>query len=147
MLKNIRDWFRTAKPEPSFKDFQVQLGVHFEEVSEMAGSIKGLDRLTQSILTQALVANHALALHLKQTKGVCIEIPNPAEFLDAVCDQIVTVTGTAEFYGFDVVGAAAEVDRSNWSKFSVNGKPILEPTGKIGKGPNYAAPNLHPYLP
>ncbi len=48
-------WFEVALPAPTSKNLHTQLGVHFEEVAEMVASLKGTDRLTQSMLTAALV--------------------------------------------------------------------------------------------
>jgi len=143
IIGNIVNWFLVAKPEPTPRDVVVQIGVHFEEVSEMVASLKGNDRTTQSLLTAAMLANHSLALHLKNEKNVKLDI-NPLEFLDACCDQIVTATGSAVFFKQDLEGALGEVDRSNWSKF-VDGKPVLNETGKIIKGPLYSPPNLNPF--
>lgn len=144
-IASIANWFNRAKPEVIRKDWQVQVGVHFEEVSEMVESLKGTDRMTQSLLTQALIANHALALHLKTSKKETIETVSDIDFLDACCDQIVTATGSAEFLGMHIGAAVAHVDESNWSKF-VDGEAVFDENGKIAKGPSYFAPDLTPYI-
>src|SRR5690349_2970420 len=88
-------FFKQWCPEPSNKNFHTQLGVHFEEISEFVASIRGTDRLTQAMLTQVLVATHALALHLKASKPteVLVEVADRVEFIDGLCDQIVTSIG------------------------------------------------------
>jgi len=141
-LENIVEWFHRAKPSPTDNDGIVQIGCHFEEVSEMIAAMKGGDRMTQSLLTQAMLATHALALHMKSEKPSINVDAEP--FLDACCDQVVTAAGSAVFLGLDFLGAAAEVDRSNWSKFE-NGNPVLNENGKIIKGKLYTPPNLTPF--
>ena len=46
--------------------------------------------------------------------------------------------------GYDMDAAIDEVDRSNWSKFDEDGKPIFNENGKVMKGPNYTKPKLKP---
>lgn len=59
----------------------------------------------------------------------------------AIADQVVTAVGVAHCAHMKPVEAAAEVDRSNWSKF-VDGKPVRDANCKIKKGPYYTPPNL-----
>ena len=65
--------------------------------------------------------------------------------LDALCDTEVTGNGIAYLAGFDKNGADQEVLASNESKL-VDGKPVILPGGKIGKGPNYRAPELEKFV-
>jgi hypothetical protein len=65
--------------------------------------------------------------------------------LDALCDTEVTGNGIAYLADFDKNGADKEVLASNESKL-VDGKPVLMPGGKIGKGPNYKAPDLSGFV-
>ena len=65
--------------------------------------------------------------------------------LDALCDTEVTGNGIAYLAGFDKNGADQEVLASNESKL-VDGKPVIQPGGKIGKGPNYRAPELEKFV-
>lgn len=140
LVPSITEWFEKAVPEPGFKNQHTQLGVHYEEVAEMTAALRGTDRVTQALLTQAILANHALAMHLKTGAGVVI-VDNNVELLDACCDQIVTATGVAYMLGYDLPSALAEVNASNWSKF-VDGKPIFDANQKIRKGPNYFQPMI-----
>ena len=59
------------------------------------------------------------------------------DLLDSFMDQLVTVLGSAYTQHYDVLGAANEVDTSNWSKFDETGKPIFDENKKVKKGPNY----------
>lgn len=131
----IASWINEAKPTPTDRDVQVQLGVHFEEVTEHLETLKGLDETSQVALTEAMATLRYVASGLKQG-FVKVEIADRKEFLDACCDQIVTATGSAHLAGMSIVEAVGRVNKSNWSKF-VDGKPIFDENGKIAKGPNY----------
>lgn len=137
-------FFEKAYPAPLDKNLHTQLGVHFEEIAETLEHVRGKDRVTQSMLTQALVATHALALHLKANANV-IQITDQIGFLDGLCDQMVTSIGVGHMAGMDMVGAFSEVNRSNLSKFGDNGEPILDKDLKLTKGPSYFKPNLKPF--
>jgi predicted HAD superfamily Cof-like phosphohydrolase len=147
-VKTTVELFEKIYPLPLGKNQRTQLGVHLEEVVEMIECLKGADRLTQSLLTQAMLANHALALHLKASKPKeeCLIVTDVPGLLDALCDQLVTATGVGYMYGFDMAGAFGEVNRSNNSKLDDNGRPIFDADHKFQKGPNYFKPNLRPYL-
>ena len=139
----IKSWFEQAMPEPTIQNFQVQLGCHFEEVTEMLAELRivgmtrgGLD----STLRDAFHVLNKLSSVLKQ--GELTVVPLSRErLLDSICDQNVTGIGVAHVLGMDIEGALNEVNQSNWSKF-VDGKPIFDNNGKIKKGPNYKEPKL-----
>ena len=134
----IKLWFERAVPNPTDKNRAVQIGVHFEEVAEMAHAMNA------SILSNALtMASDAL----KRDASIALDDfrINRKELLDALCDQIVTTVGVAHMFGMDIGGALSEVNRSNWSKF-VDGQPVFNEQRKIAKGPNYAPPNLEPFI-
>lgn len=135
----IKLWFERAVPEPTDKNRAVQIGVHFEEVAEMAESL----------------SQEGLAGDLNQVSGYFKEwltltrdhkLIDRKELLDSLCDQIVTAVGVAHMFGLDIAGALSEVNRSNWSKFDSNGQPIFDANGKIAKGPNYSKPDLDRFL-
>jgi predicted HAD superfamily Cof-like phosphohydrolase len=145
-IARTKQWFELAVPRPVPKNVTTQLGCHFEEVVEMIAGFKGNDRITQSMLTQAMISLHGLALHLKADKnGSCIAVSDRMEVLDGICDQLVTGTGLGHMLGLNVVDALDEVNRSNFSKF-VDGQPIFDKDMKIAKGPNFFKPNLTPFL-
>lgn len=147
VIARISRWFKKAKPAPDQNDITTQLGVHFEEVTEMIASLKGYDRMTQSLLTAAMIANHSLALHLKASTDEIILIQDRQEFLDALCDQIVTAVGSGVLLQMDVTGGIEEVSDSNDSKFDpATGLPILNEHGKIMKGSAYRKANLAPFV-
>ena len=147
-LSKTKEWFEKAVPKPELKNFNSQLGCHFEEVAEMLNPIQGVDSFTSELLISAEDAMSALASHIKNNSGkriVFIESENELEFLDAICDQIVTATGVAHMGGHDIVGAMNEVNSANFSKFE-NGQPLFDANRKIIKGSAYRKPNLEPYL-
>ncbi len=130
----------------SIKNKQTQLGVHFEEVAEMCDTLGGYTPDTTKLLNKAEKALHALADHLKNSTGAACYIQNKTDFLDSICDQLVTATLSGVLYNMKVVPALAEVNRSNYSKL-VDGVMTKDPaTAKWIKGPNYKPPNLHPYI-
>lgn len=143
-LLDTKTWFEKARPECSPQDFQSQLGVHFEEVTEMLDVISGNPKAIAAIL-DATRAMKTLATMIKAQEADIV-VMNEELFLDAICDQIVTGTGVAHTKGHNIVGAMTEVNRSNFSKFDVDGKPIRNEHGKIMKGPNYSPAVLAPYL-
>jgi hypothetical protein len=137
----IELWHKRARPEPTDKDFNVQLGCHFEEIQEMACTLEGVDVIMIKLLDELDSVTSQISSRLK--KGLsAVEIIDRKEFLDSIADQVVTGIGAA--YCADMKGADAcdRVNTSNWSKFDHNGQPIRDANGKITKGPNYQPPVL-----
>ena len=142
MIHNIKEWFKAAKPNPSTADACVQIGCHYEEVSEMGAALCDDDVACE-------LADTALLYKIKNNWyiGAIEELNADArvELLDALCDQIVTAVGVAYMMGMDIEGALAEVNRSNWSKFD-GGVPVFNSQGKIAKGAEYTPPELSDYI-
>lgn len=137
------DWFGKAIPEPTDKNLHTQLGCHLEEVAEMLDAVTPMTSFTKDLLKDACNALNMLSAHLKQSEGkIVVHQGDRTEFLDAICDQIVTAAGCAYMHKMDVVGGLGEVNRANYSKFADNGNPIFDANRKIMKGPNYRAPDL-----
>lgn len=137
MIELINLWFKRAVPQPTPKNQAVQLGVHYEEVAEMALAMQ--DHALAGQLTQWA------ASYKKLGASMLDEVQDRKELLDSLCDQIVTAVGLAHMYGLDINGALQEVNRSNWSKF-VDGEPVFDDNGKIKKGPNYSPPELDKFV-
>lgn len=147
VLSFTYDWFRKATPKPTSKNFNTQVGVHIEEVHEMLVELTPTDEKTANLLQDCNIALQSLADHLKATDGTIVVNPeNRIGFLDAICDQLVTATGSAVFAHMDPIGGLNEVNRSNWSKFDDNRQPIRDANQKIIKGPNYSPPDLSPFV-
>lgn len=147
--KDTIDWFKEAVPNPTGKTFNVQLGVHLEEICEMLEACelvknKGFHGYGVKVMSEAWFALKNASLALKSGE-VQVTRVNHLKMLDALCDQRVTATGLAYMLGYDWNAAVAEVDRSNFSKF-VDGKAIFHENGKIAKGPDYKEPSLLPMV-
>lgn len=147
VLTNTKQWFEQAVPTPTKDTQRVQIGVHFEECSEMLEVMeeKSTEDRYRIKLDAATATLTNLANTLKKNPDFELQIKDRKELLDSLCDQIVTATGVAHTFGFDIIGALAEVNRSNYSKF-VNGVPQFNENGKISKGEFYSKPDLTPYL-
>lgn len=146
-LAETTRWFQEAFPTPNSKVLHTQLGVHFEEINEMLMPLSTKDYETSILIDAAKMALHALSLHLKASDNVIfIAEEDREEFLDGLCDQIVTATGCAHQLGFKLSDAMNEVNRSNFSKFDIFGDPIFNPNMKVMKGPDYTKPNLSPFV-
>jgi hypothetical protein len=137
----IELWHKRARPEPTDKDFNVQLGCHFEEIQEMACTLEGVDVIMIKLLDELDSVTSQISSRLK--KGLsAVEIIDRNEFLDSIADQVVTGIGAAYCAGMRASDACDRVNTSNWSKFDHNGQPIRDANGKITKGPNYQPPVL-----
>ena len=141
MIHSIKEWFKAAKPNPSTADVCVQIGCHYEEVSEMSAVL--YDDVEYAIVDTAIMYKIKHSGYL----GVLEELSADAriELLDSLCDQVVTAVGVAYMMGMDIEGALAEVNRSNWSKFK-GGVPVFNAQGKIAKGVEYTPPELSDYI-
>ena len=141
MIHSIKEWFKAAKPNPSTADACVQIGCHYEEVSEMSAVL--YDDVEYAL------AETAILYKIKHSEyiGVVEKLSADArvQLLDALCDQVVTAVGVAYMMGMDIEGALAEVNRSNWSKFE-GGVPVFNEQGKIAKGVQYTPPELSDYI-
>ena len=134
----IELWHKRARPEPTDKDFNVQLGCHFEEIEEMMTTIVTDDEeVWQEVRSQIYVLSKLLKLGEMQAR-----VADRKEFLDSIADQVVTGIGAAYCAGMKGADACERVNTSNWSKFDHNGQPIRDQNGKITKGPNYQPPVL-----
>jgi predicted HAD superfamily Cof-like phosphohydrolase len=136
MIEQIKQWFEAAVPAPTDKNRAVQIGVHYEEVSEMTEAL-GDQKLNDELSDYASRYKTGIVMGRND--------PDRHELLDSLCDQIVTAVGVAHMFGLDIAGALSEVNASNWSKF-VDGQPRFDANGKIAKGPDYFKPDLTRYV-
>lgn len=143
-LANTLSWFKIALAKPTNKNVHTQLGVHFEEVAEMLTALGSHDPETANLLESSLQALQKLSTHLKQQDDVLL-IVSRIDLLDAIADQLVTLTGSAHVLNMNIVGALNEVNDSNFSKFE-EGVPVFDENQKIKKGRYYHKPNLEPYV-
>ena len=141
-IQSIIRWFEIAKPEPTKRDVLTQIGCHFEEVQEfiMATTHAKAKDYSDEVgeLTDFYKAGNVLNT---------LDTVDDVALLDALCDQIVTAIGVGVLLGYDMAGALAEVNRSNYTKFNADGTPYIKPDGKIGKNPEtYQDPELEQFI-
>lgn len=76
--------------------------------------------------------------------SIALDARDPVATLDALTDLQYVLDGAYLSLGFASYkdAALAEVHRSNMSKLSADGKPVLREDGKILKGPHYSPPDL-----
>ena len=141
MIHSIKEWFKAAKPNPSTADACVQIGCHYEEVSEMSSVL--YDDVEHALAATALAYKMKHSEYINAAEELSADAR--VELLDALCDQIITAVGVAYMMGMDIEGALAEVNRSNWSKFE-GGVPVFNEHGKIAKGVEYTPPELSDYI-
>lgn len=145
-LKSIKRWHEIARQNPTYKDFNVQLGCHLEEVLEMLNTLV-LSDTTHTVLGDPsldlqLVRVHLTALsHGLKSGYIETDAYDPVALLDALCDQVVTAAGVAHCAGANFEEGLSRVSVSNWSK-TENGTFVRDENGKIKKGRHYQPPVL-----
>lgn len=124
-------WFKRAVKVPAEKQ-QVQVGVHFEECSEMLEAMRGKDPISEKFRADLEEQLKLFATALK-TGNIALEVVNRKDYVDACADQIVTAVGSAFVYGCNAPLALERVNTSNFSKFDEHGMPVFDANGKIAK--------------
>ena len=148
-LQNTLRWFELAVPSPDRQNFNTQLGVHVEEFNEMLETLSPQTVAGKQLLIKTIFHVEKLAHFLKNNpNAVVVTVDQRMDFLDSLCDQIVTATGTGYMQGLDVPAALAEqVNPSNFSKFDQQtGEPIFNENKKVMKGPAYIKADLSSYV-
>lgn len=140
-INRIVNWFKKAVPEPNEKNFNTQVGCDFEESAELLDALQGHNLETDDALKAFASQVRDFATKLK-TGEIKVEVKNRVDFLDAICDKIVTSTGMAVYEKMDIESGLEEVAASNDSKFGIDGNPLFDDNKKILKGPNYWKANL-----
>lgn len=147
-LQSITDWFKTAKPNPVPKNLATQLGANFEEFGELVQvfASNSSDIELQNHMNSLLIQLNTVKQYLyKKDKLPELNQEERIAMLDALADQVVTLTGVAYFANFKFDEALTEVNKSNFSKFRDN-KPVLNQDGKIIKGKDYFKPELSKFI-
>ena len=68
------------------------------------------------------------------------------EVADALTDILYVTYGAGHAFGIDLDKCFDEVQKSNMSKLSKEGKPIYNEHGKVMKGPDYFKPDLSKFI-
>lgn len=141
-IESINLWHQRARPSPTERDFQTQLGCHFEEFAEMLAALRGGSPSVDDSLEALHATVDSMAFGLK-AGSIAISVPpgGRGAFLDSLADQIVTAVGVGHCAGMRMAEGVRRVNTSNWSK-TVDGEFLRDANGKIIKGPGYAEPDL-----
>ena len=143
-IERTKEWFEKVRPEPTLNNFITQYSVLLEEVSESLEAL-GLPYMELLETTKDLREGNYTQF-LDDTFYNAESKHKRIEFLDAMCDVVVTAVGSAHMLNQDIIKALDDVNESNWSKFDENGDPIFNDFGKVLKGPNYREPNLESFV-
>jgi len=145
-IESIELWHKRARPNPTEKDFSVQLGCHMEEFVEMIEALRFTHKNGTGVEMPG--KNSMIYQQLKDFSDglkagrITASIANRKELADALADQVVTAIGVGQTARIDTARAVNIVNTSNWSKFSPEGQPYFDQDGKVLKGPNYVPPAL-----
>ena len=145
-IESIELWHKRARPNPTERDFDVQLGCHMEEFVEMIAALRfthkngsGVEMPGKNSMLYQQVKDFADGL---KAGRITAQIADRNELVDSLADQIVTSVGVGHTASMKTARAVDIVNTSNWSKFSPDGQPYFDQNGKILKGPNYVPPAL-----
>ena len=141
-LEKTLEWFKQAIPEPTIESACVQIGCAYEETGELASTLNDDDAAYEIGYVAKKYKSKSIA-YIEAME--CLTPENKIQMLDDIVDEIVTRIGIGHNMGFDILGALAEVNRSNFSKFE-DGKPVFNEQGKISKGKDYTPPKLDSFI-
>lgn len=145
-IQTIVKWFKDAKPNPTIEDIATQYGCHLEEFAEGL-QVSGDDSAFEEVSCVASNYKAHVGSYMEDLLLLNHCEDSKIELLDALCDQIVTAVGTAQYMGFDIVSALNEVIASNDSKRLPDGTFPLDKNGKITKeSPNFFSPDLSKFI-
>ena len=139
-LQRTKEWFEIAIPNPTVEQACIQIGCGYEETAERARTLG--DARAERVLN--LSSNVWKEARQNEIDHILYGL-DKVQLLDDIVDEIVTRVGEAHMLGLDIIGALAEVNRSNFSKFE-NGKPVFNEQGKISKGKDYTPPQLESFI-
>lgn len=140
------NWLKACGKEPNPEDLVVQIGCHIEELCEFLEVLRTDKEGYGKLLERTRNDLEWFASKLKR-REVTVYIPTHLRIdaLDALCDAEVTGNGVAYMAGFNKPEADLAVLASNDAKL-VDGKPVILEGGKIGKPPEWKAPDLRSFV-
>ena len=120
----------------NFEKVKIFMEIFGQEIKKKSSlSSEKINKLRVSLIEEELD-------ELKQA----IEDNDIKEVADALTDILYVTYGAGHAFGIDLDKCFDEVQNSNMSKLSDDGKPIYNEDGKVMKGPNYFKPNLMKFL-
>jgi predicted HAD superfamily Cof-like phosphohydrolase len=144
--ERTKAWLIACGKEPSPENVSLQIGCQLEEICEFLGTLRTDSDGYAKLLERTRTDLDWFAGKLKRREQfVFIPTHLRVDALDALCDIEVTGNGVAFFAGFDKDAADQAVIDSNDSKLE-DGKAVIMPGGKIGKGKDYKAPDLKGFV-
>jgi predicted HAD superfamily Cof-like phosphohydrolase len=145
-FQRTKAWLIACGKEPSPENMSVQIGCQLEEFCEFLATLRTDSEGYAKLLERTRIDLEWYAGKLKRREqSVYIPTHLRVDALDALCDIEVTGNGVAFFAGFDKDAADQAVIDSNDSKLE-DGKAVILPGGKIGKGAQYKAPDLKGFV-
>ena len=145
-FQRTKAWLIACGKEPSPENVSLQIGCQLEEICEFLGTLRTDSDGYAKLLERTRTDLDWFAGKLKRREQfVFIPTHLRVDALDALCDIEVTGNGVAFFAGFDKDSADQAVIDSNDSKLE-DGKAVILPGGKIGKGKDYKAPDLRGFV-
>jgi len=147
--QRTEDWLKACGKEPNEENLSLQIACHLEEITEFLQCLSietsGGD-IDNGLITESSLMVGTVTAKIKM--GICkAKIPYKLrhDALDALCDMEVTGNGIAYLAGFNKIDADQTVLDSNDAKL-VDGKPVILPSGKIGKPEGWIAPDLSKFV-
>lgn len=140
-FRRTADWLAACGKEPSPEALSLQIACHLEEMAEFIETIRCTNENIEDWLYRAVRSLEEASNYVKSQPSVKLKINRDENALDALCDMEVTGNGVAYLAGWNKEGADQAVLASNKAKL-LEGKPVILPSGKIGKPEGWQPPDL-----
>ena len=144
--QRTKAWLEACGKDRTAENLSVQVGCMLEEFCELLTTLRTDSEGYAKLMERTRIDLEWYAGKLKRREQeVYIPIHLRVDALDALCDIDVTANGVAFLANFDKDAADQAVLDSNDSKLE-DGKAVILPGGKIGKGKDYKAPELRGFV-
>ena len=145
-FQRTKAWLEACGKDQTAENLSVQVGCMLEEFCELLTTLRTDSEGYAKLMERTRIDLEWYAGKLKRREQeVYIPIHLRVDALDALCDIEVTANGVAFLANFDKDAADQAVLDSNDSKLE-DGKAVILPGGKIGKGKDYKAPELRGFV-